>query len=370
MIIRIMLTVFVVLIVALSITYFTNDLYNPDIELSQAEKLSYYQKFEPEQKKIFIIGSSHAFRINATIIENNISQTYQDYEIYNLAHGGDTPSKRIEHLQKMIESKPVLVVYGVTFRDFIGKLPQVPIADVNRTVNQVPIADVNRTVNQVPIADVNRTVNQVPITDVIGTNKPVEALLPEPWVFLYKWIPNNVEIDFTNFDNPQRTTFRILAMLQSGNNPKVTLLDLENTPFRKYLPKVHIIQNEKYLKQNLEKRMMTNSLFSGYTSDANDHSNEDLKKIILELKKNDIEVILFSTPLSRIYLDKIDSDDIEIFKEVLQNISNEFDVKIYHFYDKYADLNVWTDISHVSTHQKASIYSTDIANIILNEINP
>jgi len=346
MIIRIMLTVFVVLIVALSITYFTNDLYKPHVELSQAEKLSYYQKFEPEQKKIFLIGSSHVFRINATIIENHISQTYPDYEIYNLAYGGDTPSKRIEHLQKMIESKPVLVVYGVTFRDFIGKLPQVPIVDVNRTVNQAPI------------------------DDVIGTNKPVEALLPEPWVFLYKWIPNNVEIDFTNFDNPQRTTLRIFAMLQSENNPKVTIMDFENTPFRKYAPSVHIISNEKFLKQKLEEKIMRNSFFSGYTSDANDHSNEDLKKIILELKKNDIEVILFSTPLSRIYLDKIDSDDIEIFKEVLQNISNEFDVKIYHFYDKYADLNVWNDISHVSTHQKASIYSTDIANIILNEINP
>ena len=105
-------------------------------------------------------------------------------------------------------------------------------------------------------------------------------------------------------------------------------------------------------------------------SSVNELKTKDLKKIISELKKNDIELILFSTPLSRTYLDEIDKADIEIFESALQKISDEFDVKIYHFYDKYADLNVWSDISHVSTNQNVSIYSTDIADIILNEINP
>jgi len=341
-----MLTVFVALIAAGTITYFVNDFFNQEIELTQAEKLSYYQKFEPEQKKIFLIGSSHVFRINATIVENNISQIHQDYKIYNLAYAGDKPSQRIEHLQKMIESKPVLVVYGVTLKDFKGKLPQVPITDVKRDVIQVPI------------------------TNVIGTNKPVEALLPEPWNFLYNWIPNNIQIDFTNFNNPQRTTLRIFTLLDNQKNSEDFLLDMENTPFRKYLPAVHKIADDKFLRQNLEKKMMRNSLFTGYALGVYDLNTEDLKKIISELKKNDIEVILFSTPLSRIYLDEIDTIAIEIFKDALQKISNEFDVKIYHFYDKYADMNIWKDISHVSTNQNASIYSTDIANIILNEINP
>ena len=333
MIIRIMLTIFVALIVAVTITYFVNDLYNTPYQLTQSQKLFYSQKFEPEQKKIFLIGSSHIHRINATIVENHISQTHKDYKIYNLGIGNDKPSLRIIHLQKMIESKPMLVVYGITFRDL-------------KSFDN----------------------DQPPITDVIGTNKPLEVL-PEPWIFLYDWIPNMTKIDFSNFDYSQRNTVRVLEMLTNQINAKDTSSELANTPFMKYLPYMNKITDEKYLRKNLQTRIVANEVFSGY-SGINDLNTEDLKKIISELKKNNIEIILFTTPLSRTYLDKIDSTDIEIFEDTLQKISDEFDVKIYHFYDKYADMNVWLDISDVSSNQNASIYSTDIADIILNEINP
>jgi hypothetical protein len=329
-----MLTIFIALIVAVTITYFVNDLYNTPYQLTQSQKLFYSQKFEPEQKKIFLIGSSQVHRINATIVENQISQTYQDYKIYNLGIGADKTSERIVHLPEMIESKPVLVVYGITFRD---------------------------------LKDFDKI--QTPIVDVIGTNKPIEVL-PEPWIFLYDWIPNNIKIDFSNFDNPQITTIKIFEMLTDLINVNDTQSYLANTPFEKYFPGRNKIKDENSLRKDLQERMAKGTLFSGYDSGADDINTKDLKKIISELKKNDIEVILFSTPFSRIYLDKIDNTDIEIFEDALQKISDEFDVKIYHFYDKYADMNVWLDISHVSSNQNASIYSTDIADIILNEINP
>lgn len=329
MIINIMLTIFLALIVAVTITYFVNDLYKTNNQLAQSEKLFYSQSFEPEQKKIYIIGSSHALRINATIVENHISQTHQDYKIYNLGYDGDRPSRRINHIQNMIETKPALVVYGVNFKNF----------KTNSTY-------------------------QSPITDVIGANKITEGL-PEPWIFLYNWIPNNIKIDFSNFKNPQVTTIKIFEMLTDQN-----FSDTPNTPFKKYFPMMNKIHDEKFLKRDLQKRIVAGNFFSGYDSGAYDVNNENLEKIILELKKNDIELILFSVPHSRIYLDEIDKVDIEIFEATLQKISDEFDVEIYHFYDKYADMNVWSDISHISMNQNASIYSTDIANIILNEINP
>jgi len=316
-----------------TITYFVNDLYKESNQLTQSQNLFYSQKFEPELKKIFLIGSSHVYRINATIVDDLISKTLQDYKIYNIGIGEDQPSKRISNLEKIIESKPVLVVYGLTFLDF-------------KVLDK----------------------DQIPITDVIGTNKPVEVL-PEPWMFLYDWIPNQTKIDFSNFDNPQRTTIRIFKMLTNQINSKESPSDMANTPFREYSHKMNEIRDEKFLIKNLQNRIVSGPFFSGYDSDGYD-PNGDLKKIISELKNNDIEVILFSTPHSRIYLDKIDSADIEIFEAAFQKISDEFDVKVYHFYDKYADLNVWSDPSHVSTNQKAAIFSTDIANIILNEINP
>jgi len=162
----------------------------------------------------------------------------------------------------------------------------------------------------------------------------------------------------------------IIPKLTNQNDAKDTTFALANTPFMEYLPTMNEIRGEKLLEKNLKNRIKRDNLFSGYDSGVYDRKSEDLKKIISELKKNDIEVILFSTPLSRIYLDKIGSADIEIFEAALQKISDEFDVKLYHFHDKYADTNVWSDISHVSTNPNSSIYSTDIANIILNEINP
>jgi len=317
------LAIFVALVLAVTITYFVNDFYNSHNQLVQSKEFFYSQKFDPEQKKIFLIGSSHVHRINATIIENYISQTHQDYKIYNLGFDGDTPRKRIEHLQKMIESKPVLVVYGLTFKDF--KIASTP--------------------------------------NLFLILKP-EVGLPEPWIFLDDWIPNM--IDFSNFKNPQVTTIKIFEMLTNQNTAK----GIPNTPFKKLPPSASKIMDKEALEKDLGKRMNSGRIFLSYDSSVDDLKTKDLKKIISELKKNDIDLILFSTPLSRTYLDEIYKTDIEIFESALQEISDEFDVKVYHFYDKYADLNVWYNISHVSTSQNASIYSTDIADIILNEINP
>jgi len=324
------MVIFMALVLAVTITYFTNDFYKTHNQLAQSQELFYSQKFEPEQKKIYLIGPSHVHRINATIIENYISQTHQDYKIYNLGIDGDNPSKRIDSLQKIIDSEPVLVVYGLTFKHF-------------KSFNK----------------------SQSSTTDFIGINKP-EVRLPEPWIFLYDWIPSMIKIDFSNFKNPQVTTIKIFEMITNQNDAKGT----PNTPFKKHKPQTSVIKDEEALEKNLNRRITKGNIFSGYDSSVNELKTKDLKKIISELKKNDIDLILFSTPLSRTYLDEIDIVDIEIFESAFQKISDEFDVKIYHFYDKYADLKVWSDISHVSTNQNASIYSIDIADVILNEINP
>lgn len=333
MIIRLTLAIFIAIIVAVTLTYTVNDLYKTHSQLSQSEKLFYSQKFEPEQKKIFLIGSSHIGRINATLVENNISTIHKDYKIYNLGIGADTPSSRINHLQKTIESKPVLVVYGVTFLD-LKKSDE----------------------------------DQPEITDVIQINKPDEVL-PEPWVILYDWVPNKTKIDFSNLDNQQKITLNILNMLTNQSSSNITSADLTNTPFFKHSNRTTIINDEDFLKKNLQNRIKLDNIFTGYESNVYDLNTKDLEKIILELKKNNIKVILLSTPLSRVYLDTINDSDIEIFKNTLQKISKKYNIPIHHFYDRYSDMNVWSDISHVAINKDAEIFSNDIANIILDEID-
>ena len=144
-----MVVVFIALVLGLAITYFVNDWYRMNFELKKWEDLFYSQNFDPNQKKIYLIGSSQVHRINATYVQNYISQTEKDFKIFNLGIAGDQPTKRDDSLQKMIGTNPVMVVYGLTFRDF------------ESTVK-----------------------NQIPITDVITATKPVD-ILPEPWDFLY-----------------------------------------------------------------------------------------------------------------------------------------------------------------------------------------
>jgi len=329
MITGIIVTIFIALILGLAITYYVNDFYRTHFELEKWEDLFYSQHFDPHKKKIYLIGSSQVHRLNATYIEKYISQIYQDYEVYNLGIPGDKPSKRINSLKEIIDTKPAMILYGIAFRDLQGSVQ-----------------------------------NQIQITDVIGAVKPVD-ILPEPWNLLYEIIPNKTIIDFSNFDNPQITTLKLFKILQNPNTISQITPDLPNTPFYKYKPENFEIKNFKSpMKKDYEKR----ERFISNQTRLSDPEVIAMKSIISTLKENNIQVILFSVPYPKISLYKLDDTDIEIFTSTLEEISDEFDVKVYHFYDKYADLNIWADPIHVSMNQKSIIYSSDMAKIILDEI--
>ena len=51
------------------------------------------QDFDPKNKKIFLLGSSHTGQINSTFVQNNISNIDENVIVYNLAYNGDTPKK-------------------------------------------------------------------------------------------------------------------------------------------------------------------------------------------------------------------------------------------------------------------------------------
>lgn len=92
--------------------------------------------------------------------------------------------------------------------------------------------------------------------------------------------------------------------------------------------------------------------------------------MINNLKMNGINVVLFTTPLHKIYLDELPNSEKQTFDEILERIKKGTNVKIYDLTDKYSDLPIWTNISHVAYNKNATIYSEDIAKIILGEIEP
>jgi len=328
---EIMLAIFVALILALTITYSVNDWYRSNFDINKKQDVFYSQDFDPSKKKIYLVGSSQVHRLNATFIEKFISQTESDYEIYNLGIPADRPSRRIGTLQEIIDTKPVQVIYGITFKDLAGS------ARIPNT-----------------------------ITQVTAPTKPIDAL-PQPWEFLYEDIPQTNIIDFSNFDNPQLITLKIIELSQQRKLKEKLTPDLPNTPFTKYEKKLSKII---YLPELMEKNYNDRErrLFTGYDNGVSGTNLNTIKKIISTLQENNIKVILISVPYTRTFLDHLDDDSIEIFTSSMKEISDEFDVEVYHFYDKYADLKIFRDSVHISMNKKSIIFSSDMAKIILDEI--
>jgi len=94
------------------------------VEVSVKKEIEFYsQNFDPNEDKIFILGSSHIMALNTTLIENKLSDESYNFVVYNLAKGGDVPNDRISAIEFMIKSKPKIIVYGIAERAFRSTIP-------------------------------------------------------------------------------------------------------------------------------------------------------------------------------------------------------------------------------------------------------
>ena len=103
--------------------------------------------------------------------------------------------------------------------------------------------------------------------------------------------------------------------------------------------------------------------------DPSGNNANALKEIISKFQENNIDLILFTTPLSDHLLNNISENEKQEMLDFLHNLSNEYDIKIIHLYDKYVDLNVWTDPQHVAYNENSLIFSNDVIQIILEEMS-
>lgn len=280
---------------------------NPNTNIEK--NLFFKQKFDPEIKKILIIGSSQTAALNTTHIIEKITEARADYTVYNLGYDTDDPKKRLDSLQETINVKPHIVLYGISFRDFITESENKNYFDIQQ-------------------------------------------------------IKKNSQDDFSI--NPKLTTLKALKSV-FGEDASTLRSERKiiqpNTPFTEIGHRGTIIVDEVQLRKQLLKE--------GHTIVEFDKDNEkivDLKKIISKLKQNNIKVILYTVPLPKTYLDSIPDKQKNDLRGLLNQITEEFDIKTYDLMDKYETLQIWSDISHVAVNPKAIIYSDDIAQIILKEI--
>ena len=266
--------------------------------------------------KIFIVGSSNVYAINATSINEQLSNEQKNYLVYNLADQGDNPTRRLSSIDNIISHKPEFVLYGIGIWDF-----------------EKPVSK-------------------------LQSYSAIDFLL-QPGYFFKSLFQDNIDLygygQGKIFISPKDRSLTSLKYILRGP-------DQHYHPFIHQVP-TSIHSNEKLLED-----------FPPDENDGIDVTEESkriiaLNQILHKFQKNGIKVILYSTPESKAMYSAFQPQDVKDFQRMLNNKSNEFSIPVYFLHDKYADLEIWRETLHIAIHPDAQIYTDDILKIILKEIS-
>jgi hypothetical protein len=301
---RIGLVLLTVFIIVFSGLFYFNSIFS-----NISEDKFYSQEFDLSKKKILIYGSSHLVQLNSTYITEKIEDNSNEYSLFNMAENADTPKRRSLNVDKDLKIKPELIVYGIGFRDF------------NLLENE-------------------KEESKIKLIDIIPFDTTeLESL------------------------NPKLTTLealRAIVIEVFTKNEKSTVPYPNTSIFSNR--NQEIILNENELKKN-------NETFGKMLIPIEKNEQvEYFKLIIKKLKENNIKVIIILTPHHKIALDQIPENEKNNFYQILFNIEQELDVKIYDFTNKFSDLPIWRDTTHVAYNEKAIIFSHELSQIIIQEI--
>lgn len=312
MIIKIIISVLFAFIIVLSTLFYLHNVY-PDPNVISAEHPFFFQEFDPNIKKIFIIGSSHVGQINNTHIIENISKKYNYYSVYNLAIAGDSPNRREKLNQPIISLKPEIIFYGINYRDFLYPYDKNILPDFKQITDE-----------KIQIA--------------------------------------NIELKQIN---PKSITLRAVLNIfsPSGIFDKKNEISIQNTPFFK-LENEHLIISDNEDIQRLTETHKTSIIRISSSS----YRVDSFEKIISDFKKNGIKTVIFITPVHQNYLELIPEKEKDTFYSILESISQKYDVKIYDFSQNYVNEQVWENLTHLAYNKKSSVYYDDLSEMIILEI--
>jgi RNase H-fold protein (predicted Holliday junction resolvase) len=289
----------------------------------EAEKIDDKKDFFLSQSKlnenrILLLGSSHVGILNMTHIIKNISDKNPDITIYNLAVNGDSPKFRYGDLEEIVRLKPEIVFYGISYRDF-----NQPSESTN---SQILNFDIKNYMEKM-IPEEMKTINPQLLTrNVIKTFLDDTGIIKKP----------------TYDIKPPNTPFFAIGELETKISDKNKL----NKQLMIVLPAPSKIQIDYKDNEKLKK----------------------FEKIIKTLQEEEINVVIFTTPLNKLYLDELSESTEKSLKYILNDISEKYGITIYEFEERYSDLNIWNNVDHIAYNNKSLIFSDEIAEMVLQEI--
>lgn len=274
-----------------------------------SKKRFYEQEFDPDKKKILIYGSSHSVQLNSTHINHKISQEEDNYIVYNMAENADKPKRRILNINNDVALNPEIIVYEISFRDFSSLKTEQAVNDYVHLIDLIP-----------------------------GDFTKLETMNPKLTTLQ---VARSVLIDILS-DTPN-------SEIPYPNNPAFSTREIEN-----------IVPHDEL------RTMMTDEF--DYMIINNYEQIEYFKNILNELQEKNIKVIILVSPLSNYAIESLPIQEKNKFFGILEEIKNEFNVKIYDLSEKYSKLDIWRDLTHVAYNPNALIFSDEVAEIIINEI--
>ena len=282
-------------------------------ELYEQEK-KFYSHELIDEFSVFIIGSSHSGRINVSIVNELINDVHSDVVVYNLGVPSDNPEFRLRTLEDIVSKQPDIVFYGISYRDF--NYPEIN-----------------------------------------------NSLLPEPKsYFSGMFILEQLDLFFKN---PKRATLEnIRGLIGETSQTPVESKEfyLNNTPFHPYY--------EHMTKTNtLKSKPDTATTQQVWKGDLSSNKRWlAFSKIITTLQENNIEVIIFTTPQSQVFLDILSQEQKNSFEQILEILQESHDLKIHDYTTKYSRANVWDNPTHLAFNEDGFQFSNDVAEMIIQEI--
>ena len=282
-------------------------------------KKTFFSNDFSNNKTVFLIGSSHVGVLNVTTINNsilsNMSETDTPITVYNLSASSSTPIYELNELDEIILAHPKIIFYGISYRDFA-------FSNLNDKILPDPEFLISDTLYSI-------------FNDVVPSNP--------------QWLTRTVLKEITNTNSEEKSV-----------EPYVMI---SKTPFYSYRLNPIIETDEELKKQGSVAHLWQDGKYTHVQTNAIHH-------YIQQIRNNDIEVVLFSTPLHRYYLDPITEFQKKSFSNLLDDLAKKYDVTIYKFEEKYADLPIWQNTHHVSFHANVTEYNNDVAQMILMETLP
>jgi hypothetical protein len=259
------------------------------------------------------------------IITDELIEKGYNYTVYNLGQGSFDAEERLRTIDFVISQEPKVVVYGIAYQTFYSH---------------------------------GRNIAENPPESFPSPTKLVDLLSTVQ-------IPLNTGL----LDNPKFATINTVNHFyqkQTGEFQEEPERPYPNTPFFVYTPYSEIPAEQKDLEN--DGKFVNYKGHEIYPIDKN-RTYEALKELIRSLHEHDIEVIIFTTPHLKNWLEQVPAQQEKIFNSMLDDLENEFNFEVFRLHYKYDSIDIWNDHEHLIDHnEKTDFFSEDIAKIILTRI--